>query len=108
MRSLQTTEERAAAGFLTLGGMSVARLEALASWSAARSDAETAALLREHIVPDERNRMDVGREMLVAAATADDSQARARRAAFRAMEVMADLHDAATLRKLLGRSLARK
>ncbi len=108
LRSMQTSEERLAAGFLAMSGMSLARLEALATWAAGKEDVATASLVREQIMPDERQRIEVGRDMLIAAAAGDDSQARARRAAYRAMEVMAELHEPATLRKLLGRSPARK
>jgi hypothetical protein len=108
LRSMQTSEERLAAGFVTMSGMSVARLEALATWAATKSDGDTANLVRDQILPDETRRTEIGRDMLIAAATGDDSQSRARRAAYRAMEVMAELHDPATLRKLLGRSPSRK
>ena len=51
LRSLQTSEERAAAGFLTVAGMSAARLGALASFCEDKGDGETARLLRDRSCP---------------------------------------------------------
>ncbi len=47
LRSLQTSEERAATGLLTLGGSAVARLSALAAVCEEKGDADTKVLLRE-------------------------------------------------------------
>jgi len=108
MRSLQTSEERAAAGFLTLAGMSAVRLAALASFCEEKADADTARLLRDSILPDEEARVEVGREMLVALVTADETQARARRASYRTVELLTDIFDPAMFRKMSGRSTPHK
>jgi hypothetical protein len=100
MRSLQTAEERAAAGFLTLAGMSAVRLTGLASFCDDKGDPESARLLRESLLPEEESRVDIGRELLVAMVTADETQARARRASFRVIELLTDLYDPALFRKV--------
>jgi hypothetical protein len=104
-RSLQTTEERAAAGFLTLGGLNLTRFEALAQWCDERGDAETAALYRSRLIEDEQRHLDAGRGLLVGVAETEESQARARRATYRTVEVVSELQDAGLLRKFLSRSL---
>jgi hypothetical protein len=104
-RSLQTTEERAAAGFLTLGGLNLTRFEALAQWCQERGDAETAALYRGRLSDDEQRHADGGRDLLVAVAESEESQARARRTTYRTVELVGELQDPGLLRKFLSRSL---
>lgn len=104
-RSLQTTEERAAAGFLTLGGLNLTRFEALAAWCTERGDAETAALYRGRLAEDEQRHLDAGREMLIAVAESEESQARARRTTYRTVELVGEVQDAGLLRKFLSRSV---
>jgi hypothetical protein len=103
LRSLQTSEERAAAGLLTMGGAAVARLGALLVVCRERADEATAELLASGMIPDEQRRADEGRDRLVLLATAEDSQARARRAVFKTIELLAELYDPGTLRRMLGR-----
>jgi hypothetical protein len=107
LRSLQTSEERAAAGLLTLGGAAVARLEALLSVCESKGDSDTAALLRSDLLPDEQRRVEEGRDRLVFLATVEDTQARVRRAVYKTIELLRDLLDPGALRRALGRS-ARK
>jgi hypothetical protein len=107
LRSLQTSEERAAAGLLTLGGAAVARLEALEVVCDERGDKETGELLRTSLVPDEQRRADEGRDRLVLLATGEDSQARARRAVYKTVELLGEIYDPAGLRRALGRSARR-
>jgi len=104
-RSLQTTEERAAAGFLTLGGLNLMRFEALAGWCDERGDGETAALYRGRLTGDEQRHVREGREMLIAVAASEESQARARRTTYRTVELVGEVQDAALLRKFLTRSV---
>jgi len=104
-RSLQTTEERAAAGFLTLGGLNLTRFEALAQWCQERGDSDTAALYRGRLGDDEQRHLDDGRELLVAVAASEESQARARRTTYRTVELVGELQDPALLRKFLTRSV---
>src|SRR5215475_8758326 len=54
LRSLQTAEERAAAGFVTGKALSMARLAALASFCAEKGDSGTARLLGEELLEAER------------------------------------------------------
>ena len=108
MRSLQTTEERASAGFFALPGMSLARLGALAAFCEEKADTETAHLLRDSIMPDEEARIEIGREILVGLVTSDETQARARRASYKTVELLTDLHDPTMFRKLSARITARK
>jgi hypothetical protein len=107
LRSLQTNEERAAAGLLTLGGAAVARLDALLSVCEAKGDGETAALLRSDLLPDEHHRMDEGRDKLVTLATAEESQARARRAIYKTIELLNETFEPGALRRTLGRGARR-
>ena len=104
-RSLQTVEEQAAAGAVTLRAYAIDRLNLNANQCEAKGDPETAALFRDLLVRDEQANRDVGRRMLVETATAEESQARARRSAFRTIELLGELQDSSLLRKYLSRSL---
>jgi hypothetical protein len=103
-RSLQTTEERAAAGFVTVGSLTATRLESVAAWCDEKGDPDTAALYRR-LIEDERRHMREGRELLLEVATSEESQARARRSAYRTIEIVGDVQDASLLRKFLSRSM---
>ena len=107
-RSLQTTEERTSAGALTLRAMNVRRFELLANHCEAKGDAESARLLRETLGAAELGHVDSGRRLLLATATAEESQARARRAAFRTIEILGEVHEPSVLRKYLTRSMIRR
>jgi hypothetical protein len=106
-RSLQTTEERASAGPVTLRAFNMRRLELQARHCEAKGDPETAAFLRETLSRDEENHRDVGRRTLLDTAINEESQARARRAAFRTIELLGEVHEPSQLRKFLTRSLKR-
>ena len=107
-RSLQTTEERAAAGFLTVGAYNGLRLELLGGQANAKGDAQTAALFQGVLKEDALMLRDAGRRKLLETATAEESQARARRAAFRTIELLGELMDPSLLRKFLSRSLLKR
>jgi hypothetical protein len=104
-RSLQTIEERSAAGFVTLGSLNILRFAAIATWSEQSGDAETAALYRGPLTQDEQRHSDDGRRLLIAVATGEESQARARRTTYRTNELVGELQDPALLRKFLLRSV---
>ncbi len=104
-RSLQSPEERAAASALTLRGMNVRRMRATAVLCQEKGDPETARLFQEILIADEERHLHAGRKSLLASALAEESQARARRASFRTIEVLAENLDGPTLRKYLARSL---
>jgi len=108
LRSLQTSEERVATGLLTLGSAAVARLGALQAFCSERGDEETAALLKNDMIPDEQHRADEGRDRLALLATADDIQARARRAIYKTIELLGELYEPGALRRVLGRAAARR
>lgn len=103
-RSLQTSEERIAAGLWAAGTMAVERLTALAAICEEQSQAAMAALCRDSLVVDEQHRVDTGREKLIHLATAEDSQARSRRAVFRTVELFTEIHDTAAIRRAAGLS----
>jgi hypothetical protein len=104
-RSLQTTEERTAAGFVTLGGLTLIRFEAMAAWCEQKGDAQTADLYRGLLTDDQRRHIEAGRLILVVVADTEESQARARRSTYRTVEVVGDVQDPALLRKFLLRSV---
>jgi hypothetical protein len=104
LRSLQTSEERIAAGLLTLGGAAVARLGGLLAVCNERGDALTGDLVGNELLPNEQRRTDEGRDRLVILATNEDGQSRARRAVFKAIELLGELSEPGALRRALGRS----
>jgi hypothetical protein len=103
-RSLQTGEERAAAGFVTMGSLSQLRFEAMAAYCETQGDPETAALYRGPLGEDERRHVNAGRQLLIATAETEESQARARRSTYRTIEVVGEIQDVGLLRKFLSRS----
>jgi hypothetical protein len=88
--------------------MSATRLGALAAFCEDKGDAETARLARESVLPDEERCVELGRDALVALVTAEDTQARARRASYRVVELLTELYEPAMFRKLGGRGPTRK
>ena len=106
-RALQTTEERAAAGFLTLGAYNALRLDLLGGQILVKGDDATAGLFQGALKEDALLLRDAGRRKLLETATAEESQARARRAAFRTIELLGELQDPSLSRKYLTRSLKR-
>jgi hypothetical protein len=109
LRSLQTSEERAAAGLFTLGGCAVARLGALVAVCEERGDGDTRELLRNELIPEEQRRAEEGRDRLVLLTTAEDSQARVRRAIYKTIELLGELYEPGAIRRALGRvAVARK
>ncbi len=102
-RSLQAPEERAAGSAVTLGTMSMLRYEILARATA--SDPETARIFSDSLPQTPRRRLDEGRQTLLRHATTEESQARARRAAFRTIELLGENLDGAFMRRFLSRSL---
>ncbi len=106
-RSLQTPEERSAAGFLTLGAYNSLRLDLLANYVTSKGDSLTAQLLAGPLKDDALATRDNGRRLLLEAATAEETQARGRRSAFRTIELTGELQDPSLLRKYLSRSLKR-
>jgi hypothetical protein len=104
-RSLQTADERAGAGFVTFGTANLARFEALVGFCEANGDPESARLFREELAPGEASLVEAGRQLLLSAAASEESQARARRASYRTVELVGELNDPALMRKFLARSI---
>jgi hypothetical protein len=103
LRSLQTPEERASAGYVTGRALSMARLGALAGFCERKGDAESARLLGVDIMAQERRYYEQGKQMLVASVAIEESQARARRAAYRTLELAGETAEPLQLRKALGK-----
>jgi hypothetical protein len=103
LRSLQTAEERASAGYVAGKAWSMARLTALGGFCRDKGDAESAALLAQEILDEERRYYDEGKRLLVAVATTEESQARARRSAYRTLELAGETVEPLQLRKTLGK-----
>jgi hypothetical protein len=101
LRSLQTPEERSSAGLVTGKALSMARLDAMASFCDNKADAETAHLFRDQLAIDERRYYEEGKRILSATAATEESQARGRRAAYRTLELAADMNEPIQLRKIL-------
>ena len=101
LRSLQTPEERAAAGYVTSKALSMARLNALAATCREKGDGETASLLANTLLSQERRYYEEGKVLLAAAATNEESQARGRRSAYRTLELALEMVEPLQLRKLL-------
>jgi hypothetical protein len=103
MRSLQTPEERSAAGYVTAKALSMARLAALASFCTEKGDTETAHLLGDVMIEQERRYYDEGKKLLAEAATNEESQARGRRSAYRTLELATETVEPLQLRKLMAK-----
>jgi hypothetical protein len=103
LRSLQTTEERSSAGYVTGRALSMARLGALAGFCERKGDGDSARLLGVDIMGQERRYYEQGKQMLVAAVPTEESQARARRAAYRTLELAGETAEPLQLRKALGK-----
>jgi hypothetical protein len=101
LRSLQTAEERSAAGYVTAKALSMARLQALAALVTAKGDADTARLLTEGLLANERRYYEEGKRLLAEAGTNEESQARGRRSAYRTLELATEMVEPLALRKLL-------
>ena len=64
MATLETTVERVAAGQFTREALALVRNEEFMRFCESRGDAETAALYRDVIQPDERHHHELGRPLL--------------------------------------------
>ena len=101
LRSLQTAEERSSAGYVTGKALSMARLAALARFCDEKGDAETARLLGDGARRGRAALLRRGQADPVAVAATEESQARARRAAYRTLELAAEMVEPLQLRKIL-------
>jgi hypothetical protein len=104
-RSLQTVEERLAASPVTLKQIAARRFALVAEHCARLGDVETGRLFSEELAAGEQRHIDAGRQGLVNVATTEESQARARRASFRTIELLGEVYEPSLVRKFLSRSL---
>jgi hypothetical protein len=98
LRGLKSTVERAAAGQFTREAIAVARNEVFATFCVERGDAETAALYRDRIQPDEQHHHELGRRLLLRYATTSEAQERARTAARTTLRIADELQELARLK----------
>ena len=89
--SLGTTVERVAAGQFTREAIAVVKKRPFIDFCERVGDADTAALYRDVIEPDERYHHELGRALLLRLATTEEAQARAARAAGRTLELAEEL-----------------
>lgn len=107
-RSLQTQEERACASAVTLKQINVQRFALLASHCERAGDLDTARVFIEVLRNDEERHVHAGRAVLIQFATAEESQARARRSSFKTIELLGEVYEPSLVRKYLARSLVKK
>jgi len=96
--SLGTTVERVAAGQFTREALAVVRNDEFIRFCESRGDAQTAALYRDVIQPDERHHHDLGRTLLLRLAATSDAQDAARRAAKRTLDLAEELQEIARMK----------
>jgi uncharacterized ferritin-like protein (DUF455 family) len=89
--SLGTTVERVAAGQFTREAIAVVKNRQFIDFCERTGDAETAALYRDVIEPDERYHHELGRRVLLRLATTPETQAAARQAARRTLDLAEEL-----------------
>lgn len=104
LRSLETTVERVAAGPFAREALAQIRNEVFIAYCRAEGDEETARLYEETIQPDEAHHHRLGRSLLVRLATDEASQARARGAALRTLQLAEELQEIARLKKGIARA----
>jgi uncharacterized ferritin-like protein (DUF455 family) len=93
--TLTTTVERVAAGQFTREAIAVVKNRQFIEFCERAGDAETAALYRDVIEPDERYHHELGRTLLLRLATTEALQEAARHAARRTLELAEELQAAA-------------
>jgi bacterioferritin (cytochrome b1) len=89
--TLETTVERVAAGQFTREAIAIVKNAQFIEFCEAAGDGATARLYRETIEPDERHHHDLGRRLLLRYATTPETQAAARRASRRTLELAEEL-----------------
>jgi hypothetical protein len=89
LRGLSTTVERIAAGLFTLESIAYAVNENFMAFCERQGDTETVRIYREYIQPDERRHQQLGRQLLAKYANDSASQAKAKEAVARVLEIAA-------------------
>jgi uncharacterized ferritin-like protein (DUF455 family) len=104
LRTLESTPARVAAGQFTREGIALVRNQAFIEFCETRGDAETAALYREVIQPDEQHHHELGRRLLARyAVTAADQQV-AHEAARRTLELAEEIQEMARIKSGISRA----
>ena len=104
LRALQSTAARVAAGQFTREGIAVVRNQCFIDFCETFGDAETAALYRDVIQPDEKHHHELGRRLLERYATAENEQQVARQAAQRTLELAEEIQEMARLKAGISRA----
>lgn len=104
LASLTTTVERVAAGQFTREAIAVVRNDEFIRFCESRADAETAALYRDVIQPDERHHHELGRRLLLRLAVSGDAQDKARAAAQRTLALAEELQEIARMKAGVSRA----
>lgn len=95
LATLETTVERVSAGQFTREAVAIVKNRQFIEFCERAGDAETAALYRDVIEPDERYHQGLGRRLLLRLATTPEAQDAAARAARRTLELADELARAA-------------
>lgn len=98
LATLRTTVERAAAGPFTREALAVIRNEVFAAFCEEKGDLATASLYRDRIQPDEQHHHELGRKLLLKYAADPESQAKARAAAKRVLEIADEVQEMARMK----------
>ena len=104
LRALQSTAARIAAGQFTREGIALVRNQCFIDFCETVGDAETAALYRDVIQPDEKHHHELGRQLLERYATAENEQQVARQAAQRTLELAEEIQEMARLKAGISRA----
>lgn len=104
LRGLGSTVERVAAGQFTREAIAMIRNRHFIDFCEARGDAQTAALYREIVQPDETHHHELGRRLLERYADTPERQALAREAAAGTLRLAEEIQELARLKAGISRA----
>jgi len=104
LRTLESTPGRVAAGQFTREGIALVRNQAFIEFCEARGDAETAALYRNIIQPDEQQHHELGRRLLARYAITIADQQVAHDAARRTLALAEEIQEMARMKAGISRA----
>jgi uncharacterized ferritin-like protein (DUF455 family) len=96
--SLQSTVQRVAAGQFTREALAVVRNAEFIRFCETQGDAETAAMYRDVIQPDEGHHHELGRQLLAQLAVTEQAQQLARRASEQTLALAEELQEIARMK----------
>jgi bacterioferritin (cytochrome b1) len=102
--SLGTTVERVAAAQFTREALAVVRNDEFIRFCESKGDAQTAAMYRDVIQPDERQHHELGRRLLLRLVTTGEAQDAARRAAKGTLDLAEELQEIARMKLGISRA----